>query len=61
MRNENAPRRNLSAQPLRRGSQQAGRLGRAKRKTVLSLAAFNFGRAKDIRALNVPRDAERLF
>ncbi len=43
MRNENAPRRNLSAQPLRRGSQQAGRLGRAIREQSRSFGTlFNF-------------------
>ncbi|MDQ1183560.1 hypothetical protein QE408_000682 [Agrobacterium larrymoorei] len=40
MQNENAPRRNLSAQPLQRGSQQAGRLGRAKQKVGTSFCGL---------------------
>lgn len=61
MQNESCPRRARRREAHRRGSRQAGRIGRAKGKRGRSFCGLQFSRSEYVRALNMTGDAEGFF
>jgi len=61
MQNESCPRRARRRKAHRRGSQQTGRIGRAKRKRRRSFCGLQLSGPEHVRALNMAGNTEGFF
>lgn len=61
MQNESCPRRARRRKAHRRGSQQAGRIGRAKGKGGRSFCGLQLSGSENVRALDMAGNTESFF